>query len=437
MKVAYDKLIPALKHRLPKRSLDLLGRSVDFIRRLRSVRASTFVWAVVLSRFGHGLPGFEEARRWYEELGGEAIWRRPFQMRFKTPAAVALLERSFDRAVAGWRGSQGRMPAHPLARKLADVVAVDSTLVQVADDLADVFPGTRATPASLKVLLSMSVFGSLPLAAKLYAGHRHDQILFPALDLFRKGTLLLFDKGFVAYERLRSIAAADLFYLCPMRLNGRAIIEGINQGPKKVRTALKQTPKHLSLRDVLPRDKRIRKAWDLNVVIRGGNKRVYRTRLVIVPGPKGVQRPYLTNLPAAEWEPSALKELYRLRWQIELVFRELKQDLNLTSVPTKDPHAAQCLVWASLLALAVSRTVSSWLCPPVNLVGLAAPIRPSLVSRALRGCAYLLGRALRTKGARLAVILEVLAHRLAYEVHILERKREDSFVRLKGLLEAA
>jgi hypothetical protein len=34
--------------------------------------------------------------------------------------------------------------------------------------------------------------------------------LFPPLDLFVKGTLLLFDKGFVAYDRLRQIQAAAL-----------------------------------------------------------------------------------------------------------------------------------------------------------------------------------------------------------------------------------
>jgi hypothetical protein len=38
---------------------------------------------------------------------------------------------------------------------------------------------------------------------------------------------------------------------------------------------------------------------------------------VIVPGPKGKQHPYLTSLAPALWKPRALRELYRLRWQIE------------------------------------------------------------------------------------------------------------------------
>ena len=52
MPVRYDKLVPALKHLLDEERIDLVGRSVAFIRRLRQLRASAFVWAVVLSRFG-------------------------------------------------------------------------------------------------------------------------------------------------------------------------------------------------------------------------------------------------------------------------------------------------------------------------------------------------------------------------------------------------
>jgi hypothetical protein len=92
MSVRYDKLVPALKTLLPDETLSFLGRAVAFIRRLREIESSTFVWSVVLSRFGSGRPAFEQARQWYERLGGASIWRRPFQMRFKTPRAVRLFE---------------------------------------------------------------------------------------------------------------------------------------------------------------------------------------------------------------------------------------------------------------------------------------------------------------------------------------------------------
>src|SRR5512142_1908069 len=96
MHVRYDKLVPTLKAVLADDALDLLGRAVAFIRRLREIRACLFVWSVVLSRFGSGRPGFEQARQWYRRLGGSELWPRPFQIRFKSPNAVKLFEQAFE-----------------------------------------------------------------------------------------------------------------------------------------------------------------------------------------------------------------------------------------------------------------------------------------------------------------------------------------------------
>jgi hypothetical protein len=97
MAIRYDELIPRLKRLLPARLLGHIARDVGFIERLRAIRGSRFVWAVVLSRFGSGIPGFAEARHWNERLGGARLWPRPFQMRFKKPAVVDLFERAFEK----------------------------------------------------------------------------------------------------------------------------------------------------------------------------------------------------------------------------------------------------------------------------------------------------------------------------------------------------
>jgi Transposase DDE domain len=426
MAIRYDELIPRLKRLLPPRLLGRIARDVQFIERLRAIRASRFVWAVVLSRFGSGIPGFAEARRWYERLGGARLWPRPFQMRFKQPEVVDLFEQAFEEAVEPWRTCR-RGPRHPLARWFPDVVAWDSTLVQVADGLRPVFKGTRGAKASLKVALGISVFGR----------HRHDMLVFPRLEAFRKGTLWLFDKGFVAYDRLRDVDAAGQYFLCPMRLNGNAAIERIRLAPAKARRRLKVARSEVWLRTLLPRKKRIGRNWDLDVVVwpktMARSRQQVRARLVIVPGPDGEQRPYLTNLPADRWNPAFLREAYRLRWQVELVFKELKQDLNLRAVPTKDRYAVQVFAWASLIALALSRAVSTWLQPLATLVGLAAEIRPALVTRALRGAVRFLAEALIASATRVATFLRLFAEDVLREARTGEREREDSFARLRAL----
>jgi hypothetical protein len=439
MSVRYDKLVPALKALLPDDRLNLLGRVVAFIRRLREIRASTFVWSVVLSRFGDGRPAFEQARQWYRRLGGLELWPRPFQMRFKSPATVRLFQRTFESAVGRWRTPT--RSRHPLARRFPDIAVIDSTLLQLADDLRGFFKGTRGAKSSLKALLTISAFGLLPLDAKVVAGNRHDMVLFPELDIFHAGTLLLFDKGFVAYERLAKIASSSLNFLCPMRLNGNATIISVRRAPMHVRVALRRSPEGVRLRDVLPADKRIGKAWDVDIRLTSGNSKGRsrintECRLVIVPGPDYAQRPYLTNLAPSAWTPPALAELYRLRWQVELVFKELKQHLNLDCLVSKDQHAVQVFAWASLIALALSRAVTMWLSPLVKLVGLGDPLRPALVSRALRGNVRLLGRALVAPSRKALDYLELLADEISVEIRARDLDREDSFKRLIPLLSA-
>ena len=435
MAIRYDELIPRLKRLLPARLLGRVARDVQFIERLRAIRACRFVWAVVLSRFGSGTPGFAEARHWHERLGGARLWPRPFQMRFKKAAVVGLFERAFEEAVEPWRTCRTGA-RHPLARWFPDVVAWDSTLVQVADALRPVFKGARGAKASLKIALGISVFGRLPLFAQLIAGHRHDMLVFPRLDAFRKGTLWLLDKGFVAYDRLNEIDAAGQFFLCPMRLNGNATVLRTRAAPSRVRRRMRLGED--CLRDLLPAEKKIGRTWDLDVKLSPKTpnraRRPAYARLVVVPGPGGEQRPYLTNLPADRWSPSFLREAYRLRWQVELVFKELKQDLNLRAVPSKDRYAVQVFVWASLIALALSRAVSTWLQPLATLIGLAAEVRPALVTRALRGAIRFLAEALRAPAAQVGAFLRLLAEDMLREARTDEREREDSFARLHALI---
>jgi hypothetical protein len=438
MPVRYDKLVPALKARLPDAALTALGRAVLFIRRLREIEASLFVWSVVLSRFGSGRPAFEQARQWYERLGGASIWRRPFQMRFKSPRAVRLFEQAFDAAVAPWRNLERHRARHPLRHYFPDVIVWDSTLMQVSDSLKKVFKGTRGAKASLKACLAISAFGLLPVFAQIVAGNRHDMILFPPLHVFRRGTLLLFDKGFACYARLRTIDNAGHQYLCPMRLNGNALIVKVHRAPAFVRKALRRRPDDLFLRDVLPAKRRLGRVWDLDVLVRpqanSEDPTWIPTRLVIVPGPKGKQHPYLTNLARVLWAPRALRELYRLRWQIELVFKELKQHLNLETLPSRDRHAVQVLAWASLLALALSRCVAAWIQPIALMVGLSSRARPNLVTRTLRSTVRVLGRAIVAPARKASLYLRLLAEELLHEARSPDVDRQDSFRRLQALL---
>jgi hypothetical protein len=97
----------------------------------------------------------------------------------------------------------------------------------------------------------------------------------------------------------------------------------------------------------------------------------------------------------------------------------------------------QVFAWASLIALALSRAVATWLQPLATLIGLAAEVRPALVTRALRGAIRFLAEALRAAARQVSVFLRLLAEDVLREARIGEREREDSFARLHALIPAS
>jgi hypothetical protein len=58
----------------------------------------------------------------------------------------------------------------------------------------------------------------------------------------------------------------------------------------------------------------------------------------------------LTSLPAERISAASILELYRFRWQVELVFKRLKSLLRLGRVPARDAPLARSFLFAKLLA---------------------------------------------------------------------------------------
>ncbi|MBP1924111.1 hypothetical protein J2751_003162 [Halorubrum alkaliphilum] len=50
-----------------------------------------------------------------------------------------------------------------------------------------------------------------------------------------------------------------------------------------------------------------------------------------------------------------LPQIYRCRWEVELLFRELKTQYELDEFDTSDEHVVKILLYAALLSLLVSR----------------------------------------------------------------------------------
>ena len=68
---------------------------------------------------------------------------------------------------------------------------------------------------------------------------------------------------------------------------------------------------------------------------------------------------WLTNLPRAAFSADEVTLLYRVRWQVELLFKELISHNNLQKFNTQKQPIVEGLIWASLLPFTLKRAIAS------------------------------------------------------------------------------
>ena len=103
----------------------------------------------------------------------------------------------------------------------------------------------------------------------------------------------------------------------------------------------------------------------------------------------------VTNLPQTDFSMIEVGKLYRLRWQIELLFKEWKSNNNLKKFNTKNTNIVYTLIWASLLAMTLKRLLVGYVEERYNIF-----LSSLTVSKTTQGWWYDLFEAILDKSQR-------------------------------------
>jgi putative transposase len=348
---------PLVKMFSPK-MIRTASRETGAVIRERKINIVDFFWTLVLG-FGAGKERtISGMRRMYEQCSGKKVEESSFYNRFNA-GLVKLLKQltaqSIDGLCGAGRALQGQLSA------FSDLILTDSTIMQLHDSLETHYPGVRTnhSPASLKVHAVMSVIGKGKSSVKITPGKRHDGPVF-TVGKWVRNKLLLFDLGYYRFQLFSCIRRNKGFFISRLKsfsdlkiiennqlCRGRAI-DLVGQNVQTVAESLKRESFDVMVQaDVRKRSYAGR-----------SRKSVQQFRVVgVLNEHDQCYQIFITNVPVEMLSAKQIAQTYAARWEVELLFKELKNNYRMDNLPSRKKHVVEALVYAAILTLIESRKI--------------------------------------------------------------------------------
>ena len=209
------------------------------------------------------------------------------------------------------------------------LVSLDSTVIDLCATLFD-WAKFRRTKGAVKLHCLLDHDGYLPSVVVITEGKRHDVRVARTLR-FDAGTVLIIDRGYVDYAWFGQLTAQGVFFVT--RLKDNAVYRVVKRRRVPARSAV--------LRDEV-----------IRFTGTAAKKCAHRLRRVEVDDPDhGGTLVFLTN--HLDFGATTIAAIYKDRWQVELFFKALKQNLKIKTFVGTSANALKVQVWTALIAILV------------------------------------------------------------------------------------
>lgn len=374
-----DDIPRSLESLFPRERVERIARESGFTKRQRKIKPYLFFWSLVLG-FGVRLQRtLESLRRGYIDMAGVDLCQSAWHDRFSTES-VKFLRACVELALQQMAKETNRTLSSKL-KWIKDILIQDSSVVRLSAALMKKYPATRSRgkAAGLKVSLLVSAVASSPQRVTIH-GERIHETKTIKIGPWVKDKLLLVDLGFFKHQMFARIQENGGYFLTRLKNNSN---------PLFLSTLCTYRGNAIELegkrwKDVKGKMKRSILDAEVEVTF---SRRVYRGkrsrdaksfRLVAIYNDEAKRyHVYMTNIPPDALCAEDVAELYRVRWDIEMIFKELKSKYSLDVIKSANPNVVEGLIWVAILTLLVSRRL-------FNLLRASAPVERAVRYTPLR-----------------------------------------------------
>ena len=230
------------------------------------------------------------------------------------------------------------------------LLTMDSTIVELCAGMFD-WARWRQTKGAIKLHLLLDHDGYLPIFAHVSEGKTGDVKVAQSLD-FPKGSIVALDRGYIDYHLFTRWTREGVYFVS--RLKHKADVQIVE----------KYSVPHSG--SVL-KDQKVR----LQAFVAGRPDLEDLRRVTVWVEDKQEELELLTN--NFELAASTIAAIYKERWQIELFFKLLKQQLKIKTFVGTSANAVRIQIWTALIAVLIIRYLqfrSSFRWAVSNLVAL-------------------------------------------------------------------
>jgi hypothetical protein len=341
---------------------DRLAREVGFVKRQRKVTGSNFAQTLVFTWLANPDASGSRLQITATAVGLRAT-RQSLDERF-TPQAVEFLKRLLGAATAAMVHSP---VAIPLFDRFTAVEVLDSSIVALPDELAEVHRGgrsgtTKGAKAALKLTVGLDLKTGALRGPELSDGRAADL----AIDLAQvdppSGCLQLADLSYFSLEKFARWDRAGAYWLSRLKVHTTVCdAQGCRLDLLKTLRAagsstldldvLLGTAGHLASRLVaqrVPAEVATKRRQRLQDEARRRNEPVSELAMALADWTMLV-----TNVPRSLLSVAEAMELARMRWQIELLFKLWKSHGGIDEWIGSRSDKTLCAVYGKLLAMVV------------------------------------------------------------------------------------
>ncbi|MCP4903239.1 MAG: IS4 family transposase [bacterium] len=341
-------------------AVEALARETGFTqRRARVASASSVTWALLLALGGQLTRYISDVLRTLNAQEGTTLRYKPFWNRLARRGFPAFTKALFEQLCSSLTTRVLERQARSVTGRFSDILMDDGCSFAVADGLADIFPGrfTKVKPAAVELHGHMSLLTGNFKRVSLAPDKEAERQFVPAAEALPANSLTLRDRGYIDTKYFAALEQRETpaYLICRARRDINPIIVNVLSGLRS-RAARKWEGKRVKQLQ----SKKLKQHLDLLVEFKLSAKRSLRLRLVIRYVPEKRSWTWLlTNVPD-DVDADAISTLYRLRWHIELAFKDWKSDASLRAFQSEQRYIVEGLIWASLCAAFLKRAIANW-----------------------------------------------------------------------------